>query len=92
MESKTVYKVLITTSGTGSRLGEITQYTNKSLVKVGKKPAISYIIEQYPKNTEFIITVGYFGNQVRDFLKLVYPDRIFRFVDVDKYEGPGKYY
>ena len=89
MTKSTAYKVLITTSGTGSRLGEITQYTNKSLVKVGKKPAISYIIEQYPKNTEFIITVGYFGNQVRDFLKLVYPDRIFRFVDVDKYEGPG---
>ena len=28
-------KVLITTSGIGSRLGDITNYTNKSLVKVG---------------------------------------------------------
>lgn len=83
------YKVLITTSGTGSRLGDITKYTNKSLVKVGKKPAISYIIEAYPKNTEFVITVGYFGNQVRDFLELVYPDRKFKFVEVDKYEGLG---
>ncbi len=82
-------KVLLTTSGTGSRLGEITKYTNKSLVKVGKKPAISYIIEQYPKNTEFVITVGYFGDQVCDFLKLVYPERNFKFVEVDKYEGPG---
>ncbi|MFZ2187703.1 MAG: nucleoside-diphosphate-sugar pyrophosphorylase [Candidatus Moraniibacteriota bacterium] len=82
-------KVLITTSGRGARLGEITQYTNKSLVKVGKKPAISYIIEQYPKNTEFVITVGYFGNQVKDFLGLVYPDRKFKFVEVDKYEGKG---
>ncbi|MFZ3069232.1 MAG: hypothetical protein WA052_02835 [Microgenomates group bacterium] len=83
------FKVLVTTSGTGSRLGEITQYTNKSLVKVGKKPAISYIIEAYPKKTEFVITLGYFGNQVRDFLELVYPDRTFEFVTVDKYEGPG---
>lgn len=83
------YKVLVTTSGTGSRLGEITQYTNKSLVKVGKKPAISYIIEAYPKKTEFVITLGYFGDQVRDFLELVYPDRYFEFVTVDKYEGPG---
>jgi len=89
MANSPTYKVLITTSGTGSRLGEITQYTNKSLVKVGKKPAISYIIEAYPKNTEFVITVGYFGNQVKDFLKLVYPDRKFKFVEVDKYEGPG---
>ena len=67
------FKVLVTTSGTGSRLGEITQYTNKSLVKIGKKPAISYIIEAYPKKTEFVITLGYFGDQVRDFLELVYP-------------------
>ncbi|MBA4319484.1 MAG: hypothetical protein C0412_13870 [Flavobacterium sp.] len=83
------YKVLVTTSGTGSRLGEITQYTNKSLVKVGKKPAISYIIEAYPKYTDFVITLGYFGDQVRDFLEMVYPDRNFNFVVVDKYEGPG---
>ena len=89
MASNAAYKVLITTSGTGSRLGDITKYTNKSLVKVGKKPAISYIIEQYPKNTEFVITVGYFGNHVRDFLKLVYPDRKFKFVEVDAYEGEG---
>ena len=89
MPQKLAYKVLITTSGTGSRLGEITQYTNKSLVKVGKKPAISYIIEQYPKNTQFVITVGYFGDQVRDFLKLVYPERKFDFVEVDRYEGKG---
>jgi len=83
------YKVLITTSGTGSRLGDITKYTNKSLVKVGKKPAISYVIESYPKNTEFVITVGYFGNQVKDFLKLAYPNHKFTFVEIDKYEGPG---
>ncbi|MDD2766374.1 MAG: nucleoside-diphosphate-sugar pyrophosphorylase [Candidatus Moranbacteria bacterium] len=89
MAGDMAYKVLITTSGTGSRLGDITKYTNKSLVKVGKKPAISYIIEAYPKNTEFVITVGYFGNQVRDFLKLVYPEKNFKFVEVDKYEGKG---
>lgn len=89
MAPKKVFKVLITTSGTGSRLGDITRYTNKSLVKIGKKPAISYIIEQYPKNTEFIITVGYFAEQVRDFLDLVYPDRKFEFVKVDRYEGKG---
>ena len=42
------YKVLITTSGLGSRLGELTDYTNKSLVRVTDKPAISNIIESYP--------------------------------------------
>ena len=83
------YTVLITTSGTGSRLGDITKYTNKSLIKVGKKPAISYIIESYPKNTKFVVTTGYYGNQVKDFLKLVYPKRDITIVEVDKFEGPG---
>ncbi len=83
------YKVLLTTSGIGSRLGELTKYTNKALVRIGKKPAISYIIEAYPKEVSFVITLGYFGNQVKDFLELAYPDRKFEFVTVDKYDGPG---
>ena len=41
------YKVLITTSGLGKRLGNITNYTNKALVKIGDKPAISHIIENF---------------------------------------------
>jgi len=83
------YKVLITTSGTGSRLGELTRYTNKSLVRVGKKPAISYIIETYPKDTNFVISLGHKGEQVKDFLNLAYPEKNFTFVWIDKYEGPG---
>jgi CTP:phosphocholine cytidylyltransferase-like protein len=83
------FKVLITTSGVGSRLGELTNFTNKALVRVGKKPAISYIIESYPTNTEFVITCGYYGDQIKDFLKLVYPELSFTFVDVDNYKDKG---
>ncbi len=82
-------KVLITTSGIGSRLGEITKYTNKCLVRIGDKPAISYIIEKYPNDTQFVITLGYFGSQVRDFLELAYPNANFIFVQVDNYFGKG---
>ena len=83
------YKVLITTSGVGSRLGKITNYTNKSLVRVGEKPSICHIVDSYPKNTEFVITLGYFGNHVRDFLELVYPEINFDFVNVENYKGEG---
>ena len=83
------YKVLLTTSGIGSRLGDITKYTNKSLVRIGKKPIISYIIESYPEETSFVVTLGYCGDQVRDFLDLVYPEKDIEFVQVDKYDGPG---
>lgn len=83
------YKVLITTSGLGSRLGELTDYTNKSLVRIGDKPAISYIIESYSSDTEFIITLGHFGSHIKQFLQLAYPNHKFNFVEIDKYKGEG---
>ena len=83
------YKVLIPTAGTGSRLGNLTKYINKSLISVQNKPVISKIIEMFPLNTEFVIALGYKGNLVKQFLTLAYPDRIFYFVTVDKYEGEG---
>lgn len=83
------YKVLITTSGIGSRLGEFTKFTNKSLLRIGEKPAISYIIESYPSDVKFVVTLGYFGDQVRDFLEISYPERQFEFVTVSNYNGEG---
>jgi hypothetical protein len=83
------YKVLITTSGIGSRLGELTNYTNKSLIRIGKKPTISYIVERYSDDVEIVITLGYFGKHVREFLQMAYPEKIFTFIDVDKYTGEG---
>ena len=83
------YKVLITTSGVGSRLGNLTKYTNKALIKVGDKLSICHIIEKYNKHLEFVITLGYYGQFVKDFLELAYPEHYFNFVVVDKYEGLG---
>ena len=88
-EANVQQKVLITTSGIGSRLGEITNFTNKSLVRVGDKPVISHIIESYPANTKFVITLGHFGAHVKQFLLLAYPDKNFEFVEVDKFVGSG---
>ena len=83
------YKVLITSSGLGSRLGTITDYTNKSLVRIGSKPAISYIIESYDKNIPIVVTIGHFGKHVKDFLELAYPERSFEFVNINNYSGKG---
>lgn len=83
------YKLLLLTSGCGSRLGNITNYLNKSLVPIGKKASISHIIDKYPKNIEIVVTLGYKGNQVKNFLQLVHKDRKFVFVDVSNYDGEG---
>ena len=81
------YKVLITTSGIGSRLGNLTDYTNKSLIPIGDKLAISYIVECYPKEVIFVVTLGHFGDHVRQFLSIAYPNRQFEFVEVSPYVG-----
>ena len=83
------YKVLITTSGIGSRLGELTKNTNKALIKVAGKPALSYILESYPKDMEFVVTIGYLKEQVVDFIKVNYPHLKVTFAEVDKFDGPG---
>ena len=83
------YKVLITTSGIGSRLGDLTSFTNKCLVRVGKKPAISYIVERYSDDIELVITLGHYGGQVKDFLELTYPNKNFTFIEVDKFDCEG---
>lgn len=82
-------KVLITTSGLGSRIGNYTKYTNKCLVPIGDNAAISHIIESYGLDTEFVITLGYRGDLVKQFINLAHPDRNIDFVEVDNYEGEG---
>ncbi len=82
--------VFITTSGLGTRLEGLTQYTNKALVPIGDQYAICRIIERFqPTTTRFVVTLGYYGTHVRDFLELAYPAHNFTFVQVDTYEGPG---
>ena len=83
------YKVLLPTSGTGSRLGEITKNLNKSLVPLNGRATICYVLDSYPEDVPIVVTLGFLGQSVKDFLEKEYPNRIFEFVWVDKYEGPG---
>ena len=83
------YKVLIPTAGIGSRLDNLTKYLNKSLVSVQNKPIIARIIDMFPKETEFVIALGYKGDLVKQFLSLAYPEKKFYFSTVEKYDGEG---
>ena len=84
-----MYKLFITTSGIGSRLKELTKKTNKVLLQVGGKTAIRWVIDPYPPTVPVVVTLGYYGREVREFLEGAYPDRNFEFVEVDTYEGEG---
>lgn len=83
------FRVCIPCAGTGSRLGELTRYVNKSLVSIANRPTLSHLIERFPADAEFVIALGHKGELVREFIELAYPDRIFLFSEVSPFEGPG---
>jgi choline kinase len=83
------YRVCIPCAGTGSRLGDLTKFVNKSLVSIANRPTLSHLIEQFPADTEFVIALGHKGHLVREFLELAYPQRCFFFAEVQPFEGSG---
>ena len=83
------YRVCIPTAGTGSRLGNLTKFINKSLVGIANRPTLSHLIEQFPADAEFVIALGHKGQLVREFVELAYPERQFLFAEVTPFEGPG---
>lgn len=83
------YKVLITTSGTGSRLKELTMDTNKALIEVHGKSILSRIIESYPQQTQFVVTTGFKGEEVKEHVASTFPKHDITYVPIDKFQGPG---
>lgn len=77
------------TAGTGSRLGDLTKNTNKALVPINGRPTIDYVLDQYPKDVPIVVNLGFLGESVKDYLENNHKDRIFEFVWIDKYQGPG---
>ena len=88
-------KVCILTAGIGSRMGDISQSLNKSILPTNKGAIISEIFSSFKKDTKFVIAVGYKKKQVKDYITLAHPDLIknIAYVEVDnynmKFSGPG---
>ena len=84
-----MFTVCILTAGKGTRMGSYSQYINKSLLPIDRKATISHIIKKFPPETEFVIALGYLGQQVVNYLKTAHSSLNIRFVNVDNYEGLG---
>ena len=85
-----MHKVLISSAGVGSRVENYSKHLNKSLITVGRKPAVAHIIDNLSDDfDEIVITLGHQKDYTKQFLKLAYPNKKITCVDVDKFEGPG---
>lgn len=81
--------VLVLSAGLGSRLGNLTKNVNKAMLPINNRAIISYIIDKFPKEYEFIVALGYKGEELKQYCQLAYPEHNFTFITIDKYEGEG---
>jgi NDP-sugar pyrophosphorylase family protein/mannose-6-phosphate isomerase-like protein (cupin superfamily) len=77
----------IVAAGKGTRLGKMSEYTNKALLPIDNKAVISNLIESVPKSYEIVMALGYKSNMIREYCLAAHQDRDFIFVEVDKIEG-----
>ncbi len=84
-----MYKVCILAAGVTRRVGDMSDYVNKAILPVNNKAVISYLIERFPADIEFVVAVGHRKDTVMEYLRFAYPERKFTFVEIEKYVGEG---
>lgn len=85
----TVPTVCILTSGKGVRMGPLGQMLNKALHPINSMAIISHIMNKFPADAEFVVGVGFLGEQVRQYLEAAHGNRKISFIEVDNFDGPG---
>ena len=82
------YKFCILAAGKGTR-NRVIDGLHKALLPLENRPVLSHIIEKVPTDIEIVIAVGYKSEQIKSYLKIVYPHRKITYVDVENFDGPG---
>jgi choline kinase/mannose-6-phosphate isomerase-like protein (cupin superfamily)/thiamine kinase-like enzyme len=79
----------IVAAGKGTRMGSYAKHINKGLLPINNKAIISDIIDKTPKDFEIVIALGYKSQQVIEYCEAAHPDRTFKFVQIENYDGKG---
>ncbi|MBF0372116.1 MAG: NTP transferase domain-containing protein [Alphaproteobacteria bacterium] len=80
--------VCILAAGAGSRSRAHELGMHKALLPVGNRAVLTHQIEQFPPGTRFVIALGHYADQVRDYMALAHPEIDAVFVGVDRVTGP----
>lgn len=83
------HKVCILAAGLGTRVRDVFSLSNKALMPVDGKAAISHIIDAVDPSVEIVVAVGYKADDVIEYVSHAYPLRPIEFVSVSAFEGPG---
>ena len=82
------FKLCLLAAGRGTRNRNINGL-HKALLPLENKPVISHIIENFHKDIEIVIGVGYKSEQIKSYLNEVHSDRKITYIDIDNYDGVG---
>lgn len=74
------FTVVVLAGGSGSRLGQQSQYLPKALTQLGNQRALDFIIQRY-KNiaAKFVIGVGIHHDLIENYIRGRYPDSLLEF-------------
>jgi NDP-sugar pyrophosphorylase family protein/mannose-6-phosphate isomerase-like protein (cupin superfamily) len=81
--------VCILAAGLGTRLGNLAKDYHKALLPIKNKAILSHIIDKFDTNTDIIIAIGYYGEQIKEYVDLYHTNRNIKYITVDPYEGYG---
>lgn len=81
--------VCILTAGKGTRMGALGHTLNKALHPIDGMAIITHIINKFPVDAEFVIGVGFLGQQVRQYLQIAHGNRKISFAEIGNFDGPG---
>ncbi len=87
-------KAVILAAGVASRLRPLTNNTPKCLLKIGSKNILELAVENLIANkiSDIVIVTGYLENQIRDFLKIRFPELNITFYYNEFYESTNNIY
>ncbi|OGN23037.1 MAG: hypothetical protein A2918_02815 [Candidatus Yanofskybacteria bacterium RIFCSPLOWO2_01_FULL_42_49] len=83
-------QAIILAAGRGTRFGELTKKTPKSLVPVNGKPILEYTLSSLPSSTEEVfIVIGHLGEQIKKHFGNSHGRLKITYIKIKKLNGTG---
>ncbi len=81
-------KAIILAAGKGTRMGEYTQNTPKSLLRIGGKPILEHTLSSLPHPiNEALIVVNYLSSQIKDYFSYKFGDIKISYIEQKEFLG-----
>jgi histidinol-phosphate/aromatic aminotransferase/cobyric acid decarboxylase-like protein/choline kinase len=87
-------KAIILAAGFGKRMRPLSDVTHKTLLQVGGRTVIQWIIDALLENgvNELTVVTGYRAQELRTYLDTVYPEQAITYVHNDRYARTNNIY